>query len=481
MTYASSYATLEDFLTIYVDHLDDAVPDSYQYIELYFSNIEPDDVLYPTLQKAVYLDIIANQRMALDGSLLITEDSLAQVMKAHRWQSIPGSSAYVTITDLQDFVDALPDYREYYCGIEEIPNYTIDVSDFALTEVENFTIMKDVYERLTTQYLYRDTFDKRDLIAGAIKGMVDAAQDEYTTYFFPVETEAFQTSLGSEYTGIGVVVEPTEEWLRVVSPFQWSPAKEAGIQPGDVITHVDDVSIAGMGAQAADLIMGSEDTEVQLTLQRNDQQLTFVIVRAIVKITMVTDEMLPNNDYYIALMSFGFGASSDMRDAMERYLNSGAEKLIIDMRHNPGGSVSELEAMLDMFLPPDTQAFSMRGAGYHYTYTTSSSRVSLPSSSEIILLVDGGSASAAEMLALILQDHDKAVVVGETTFGKGTAQSLVDYADGSSFKYTIYERFSTKTNTSINYEGVTPDHIIILDEDRLDNGYDNQLEYAKSL
>jgi carboxyl-terminal processing protease len=105
----------------------------------------------------------------------------------------------------------LPDYRAYYCGIEEIPIHTIDVSDFALTEVENFTIMEDVYERLTTQYLYRDTFDQRDLIAGAIKGMVDVVGDEYTTYFFPVETEAFQTSLGSEYTGIGIVVEPTEE------------------------------------------------------------------------------------------------------------------------------------------------------------------------------------------------------------------------------------------------------------------------------
>jgi hypothetical protein len=84
MTYASSYATLEDFLTMYVDHLDDAIPDSYQYIQLYFSNIQPDDRLYPTLQKAVYLDIIANKRMVLDGSLLITENSLAQVMQAHR-------------------------------------------------------------------------------------------------------------------------------------------------------------------------------------------------------------------------------------------------------------------------------------------------------------------------------------------------------------------------------------------------------------
>jgi carboxyl-terminal processing protease len=241
------------------------------------------------------------------------------------------------------------------------------------------------------------------------------------------------------------------------------------------------MSIAGMGAQAADMITGPEDTEVELTLQRQNQQITITIVRAIVKMSMVTDEILSNNDYYIALMSFGFGASSDMRNAIERYLTSGAEKLIIDMRHNPGGSVSELEAIVDMFLPPDTDAFSMRGAGYHYTYTTSSSPVSLPSSSEIVLLVDEGSASAAEMLALILQDHEKAIVVGETTFGKGTAQSLVDYVDGSSFKYTIYERFSTQTNTSINHEGVTPDHVIILDEERLEDGYDNQLEYAKAL
>ncbi|USN57423.1 MAG: hypothetical protein H6766_03110 [Candidatus Peribacteria bacterium] len=231
-----------------------------------------------------------------------------------------------------------------------------------------------------------------------------------------------------------------------------------------------------MGADAADFILGPAGTTVQLTIRRGDKTIRVSIIRQQITIQMVSDRVLENGDYYIALTNFGYGSAADIVDALQRYTDSRATDLIIDLRHNPGGSVGELEAMLDVFLPTNSKAFTLRGEGYDYTYTTKKSSLILPLSSDIILLVDSGSASAAEMLALVLQDYGIATLVGETTFGKGTAQSIIDYDDGSSFKYTVYERFSSRSNTSINHQGVKPDYTITLDEN-----YDNQLEYAKKL
>jgi carboxyl-terminal processing protease len=164
-------------------------------------------------------------------------------------------------------------------------------------------MLDDVYDRLTSEYLYRDSLDDILLMRGAIDGMVNVVGDEYTSFFTPGDSEEFQTALGESYSGIGVVVEPSDNGLIVISPFRGSPAMDGGLQPGDVITHVDGVSIMDIGAEAVDLIKGPSNTEVTLTITRDDDSYDKVFMRSAVSFEMVDREQQDDN-FVISILSF---------------------------------------------------------------------------------------------------------------------------------------------------------------------------------
>lgn len=474
--HATDLVTLEDFLVTYVDHFDNDIPSSYQYIQLYFKDIEVWSELYTAMQKAVYFNMIENLPISIRTSTPMTRNNIATIMQVHRWKQSRTSDNYITKKELQTLIDRLPYYRDFYCQTKKTIQ-TVDISSFTITKNEKFPILDDVYHKLTTSYLYKDTLTSDQLVTAAIQGMTSQVGDEYTTYMKPTENKNFNTAMENEYTGIGIVLEVSDKWLVVVSPFRDSPAYKAGIKPWDIITHADGKDIRPYGEKATQFILGPADTSVTLTILRGEETFDLTIIRKKVTIEIVQDRLLEDGSYYLSLLNFGYKSADVVEEALKRFQKTSATKLILDLRNNPGWSVADVEKMLDMFLPAGTKTYRMRAIDSSYAYVTKMADTRIQNK-QIIILINKWSASASEILAQILKEQWVAIIVGQKSFGKGTAQSLVDYVDGSSLKYTIYEREWIISWISIHKTWVQPNHEIANDKNTTE---DEQLQFAQRL
>lgn len=315
---------------------------------------------------------------------------------------------------------------------------------------------------------------------GAIEGMTHSLGDPYTTFFPPVEAKSFQEQISGNFEGVGMEVDIRDNVLTVVAPLKDTPAYRAGIKAGDKILKIDDKVTTNLSTeQAVNLIKGKKGTTVKFTIFRegSKEPLIISVVRDVINIPTVDTET-KGDVFIIHLYNFSATSPNLFREALREFIESGKYKLVIDLRGNPGGY---LEAAIDMaswFLPSgkvvvkedfrnaqDAQVYRSRG------YNVFNDKLKL------VVLIDGGSASASEILAGALKENGAATLVGTQSFGKGSVQELVPITTDTSLKVTI-AKWLTPDGHSISNGGLTPDVVIKLDPDQFKQGVDTQMQKA---
>lgn len=330
---------------------------------------------------------------------------------------------------------------------------------------------------LVNERYYDQPLDPETLTAGAIEGMLGTLDDPHTRYLPPAAEEAARSSMEGEIQGIGVLVEVLDGNITVVSPFEGSPAEAAGIEPGDVLREADGVELTGMNLpEAAELIRGPADTTVHLVIERDGQLIEKDVRRDVIEIPSVRGEMLEENIAYVRLSRFGDRTATELRDTFEQLLAQGPRGLILDLRNNPGGSLTTAVDVADEFLPEGTILIERFGSGRERVYEASDE--GLAEDIPMVVLINEGSASASEVLAGALRDRGRASLVGVTSFGKGTVQEWHGLSNGGGVRFTI-ARWLTPDGTWVHEQGLTPDKVVPQPEQAEgEESVDTQLEAA---
>lgn len=323
--------------------------------------------------------------------------------------------------------------------------------------------------------------DRRQKIEGAIAGLVESYNDPYTIFLPPEDATYFSEDINGNFNGVGMEVGQRDGLITVIAPLPDSPAAKAGIRTGDIITRIDDESTEKMNVdQAVRLIRGDIGTEVKLTLYRDGEKelLEKTITRDAITIPTLKTETI-GDVFVIRLYSFNGLSESKMRGALDQFEASNATKLILDLRGNPGGFLESAVTIAGYFLPPGKVVVreSFGGDKSEEVYRSQSQRLFDLNPDNFVVLVDGGSASAAEILAGALSEHQLATTIGETTFGKGSVQELIDLPNHSALKVTI-ARWLTPNGVSFSEGGLEPNVAVERSYDDVEAGRDPQQDAA---
>lgn len=300
---------------------------------------------------------------------------------------------------------------------------------------------------------------KQDRVHGAIQGLVRSYGDPYTVFLPPEDSKKFAEDISGNFSGVGMEVGMRNGFLTIISPLPDTPAKKAGLLSGDIIVRVDGTSTDGMSVdEAVRLIRGEKGTDVALTILREKEEelLEITVTRDTIAIPTIDTE-IRDDVFIIRLYSFNALAESGMQDALRAYVQSGARKMILDLRGNPGGYLQSAVSIGSYFLPTG-KVIVREDFGENKeseVYRSSGKVLGSYAPEKMVVLVDGGSASASEILAGALQEHDVAILIGTQTYGKGSVQELVDVQGKSSLKITV-ARWLTPNGTSISAGGLTP-------------------------
>lgn len=323
-----------------------------------------------------------------------------------------------------------------------------------LSEVQNALNKKFVFWKASST-LPTD----KELEYGMIRGYVDAYGDPYTVFFPPKEAKSFAENVQGSFGGVGMNVGMKEGNVVVIAPLKDSPAMKAGIKAGDIITAVDGKSMIGVNSEeAVQLIRGEIGTVVTITVIHSGSTATtdIKIKREEIKIPTIDTEK-KDGVFVIRLYNFSAESPDLFRKALNEFISSGLTRLVIDLRGNPGGYLDASVTMASYFLREGQVVVSERQGKDEITVNHRSFGLAgIPVGTKVVVLVDGGSASASEILAGALKDHKVATVVGEKTFGKGSVQELINLSDGSSLKVTIAKWF-TPNGVNISEFGIKPD------------------------
>ena len=334
-----------------------------------------------------------------------------------------------------------------------------------------------VHEKYVDQPL-----DDTKLMRGAISGMVRALDDPHSSYMDPLAYEFFQTDLGGELEGIGAQVEQAGDYVRIVSPLPGSPAEAAGIRPGDLIVKVDDTDTTGMDYLiVVKMVRGPAGTQVHLTIQREGESkfLEFDIVRAKITLSSVESEMLDGNVAYVKINDFGDKTTGELKTQLQALLAQKPVGLVLDLRGNPGGYLDTGIAVASQFIADGVIVRERFGDGTEKTYDALGD--GLATEIPLVVLVDKGSASASEIVAGAIQDTHRGTIVGETSYGKGSVQTLLPLSGDNGVVRVTIARWLTPEGRSIHQLGITPDVTVeMTDDDRADKR-DPQLDQAVQL
>lgn len=325
---------------------------------------------------------------------------------------------------------------------------------------------------------------EQDRVYGAIKGLVDAFGDPYTIYLPPTEAEQFEEDISGNFSGVGMEVGLREGLITIISPLPGTPAEKAGIISGDVLVKIDEKTTEGMRIdEAVKLIRGEKGTVVTFDIYREGKTefLKIPVTRDTIDIPTVKTEKV-GDTFIISLYSFNAVAETKMQDAMNEFVASKSEKLVLDVRGNPGGFLQSAVDIASFFLPTGKVVVREQAgiSGEDKIFRSRNRQVKDFTPDTLVVLVDNGSASASEILAGALKDHGVATVIGVPTFGKGSVQELVELDDGSSLKVTI-ARWFTPNGVSISDGGLAPDITIKRTPENREAGVDPQRDAALKL
>lgn len=340
----------------------------------------------------------------------------------------------------------------------------------------------EAWDIIHSQYVTQPV-DNVALMRGAIRGMLETLEFGRNYYATPQEYARTQEILNArEYTGIGAWVSVDKEYLTIISPIKGSPAEAVGLLPNDEIIAIDGEDMTGVDPEAArQKVLGPAGTSVTLTIARQGSE-TFdvVIIRAQIQITLVEYEMLENDIAYVRLNTFGDTAAEELRAALNDLLANNPKGLIFDLRNNGGGFLNQAVDVASEFIP-GKQVVVIEKYGDGTEESEQSSGRGLATEIPLVVLVNGGSASASEIVAGAIQDYQRAQLVGETTFGKGSVQILTPLSNDQGVIGITIAAWLTPNARPLEGTGLTPDYIIEITDEDIAADRDPQLEKAIEL
>jgi carboxyl-terminal processing protease len=353
--------------------------------------------------------------------------------------------------------------------------YSIDGIDFSL--------LKKVYDQTTANYVDPAKIDKSKLTYGAAEGLVSAIGDPYTEFFDPTDAKKLEEDLSGSFEGIGIQVGVKNDLIKVIAPIKGTPAEKAGLRAGDVIVAVDSKSTSGMAIDdVVSMMRGAKGTKVTLTIQREGEKNTqnVEITRAVIVVPSMSWEMKQTASgkkvAYFTLSQFSDTIYQDFKKAAYEAIDGGATGIVLDLRDNPGGLVDQSVDIAGWFLDKGQLVLSEQdrdGTKVQYNSAGPSTFSSYP----LVVLINQGSASASEILAGALRDDRGATIIGETSFGKGTVQKIMNLDGGSALKVTV-AKWYTPSGQRIQDTGITPTIEVKMTADDYDNKLDPQRDRA---
>jgi carboxyl-terminal processing protease len=336
---------------------------------------------------------------------------------------------------------------------------------------------QEVWQILHDYYVDQPV-DNEKLIQGALKGMVDTLGDEHTAYMTPQELVDSTQSLSGEYEGIGALVNTEGEFLTITEPLPNSPAKAAGLLPGDQIIAVDGKDVTGEEPEAVrQKILGPKGSTVVITIRREGKDpFDVTIQRARVVVPSVEGKMLEDGIAYIKIRTFGQHTGDELKSAIEDLMKQNPTSLIVDLRNNGGGLLNTAVEVSSQFLKEGVVVYEQHGDGSKDTLNVKAG--GLATDIRMVLLVNEFSASASEIVAGDLQDYQRATLIGHLTYGKGTVQQVIPLSDNQGAVRVTIARWLTPKERMINKVGITPDIAVEMTEDDMKAGRDPQLDKA---
>ncbi len=355
----------------------------------------------------------------------------------------------------------------------------LGIGSLFAANTSGWSSMVSVLGLIKAESLYSPSSDK--MIEGATAGIVASLDDPYSKYLTKNQWQELRLQLTAEFGGIGVyVVETADGKLTIVSPIKGTPAAEAGLKNGDVISKINGESAIGMTQDdAVHLMRGDPGTQLELSVIRPDdgQEYDFKIVREIINVPSVEDKIISEAPLlgYIKLNQFHARSAQEIAQSVTRLEEQKVKGLILDIRDNGGGDFDAALAIADIFLDEMAVVSVKDARGKETVHKAGAGSYNAP----LVVLVNKNSASASEILAGALQDHGRAVLVGDKTFGKGLVQTVYPLSDGGALKLTT-QRYFTPKGTDINQVGINPDHVVAnSDKDNTDLQLNRALELIK--
>ncbi len=327
------------------------------------------------------------------------------------------------------------------------------------TVYEQLDLFGDIFERIRAQYV--EDVDEHELIEAAINGMLTSL-DPHSSYLSPEDAAAMRVQTRGEFGGLGIEVTMDKGLIKVVSPIDDTPAAKAGVQAGDLITHIDGKPVLGLTLrEAVKMMRGKVGTDIKVTIRRaNEKPFVLTITRAIITVKSVRSKIYGTIGY-VRITSFTEQTDVGLRRALEEFKAKLGDKwsgVVLDLRNNPGGLLDQAVAVADTFLNQG-EIVSTRGREKRISSRRNATKGDLAEGKPIVVLINGGSASASEIVAAALQDHRRAIVMGSQSFGKGSVQDIIPLSNGGAMRLTI-ARYYAPSGRSIQAKGVTPDIVV---------------------
>jgi len=318
---------------------------------------------------------------------------------------------------------------------------------------EKYKKAESIKEELLDNFYLEIT--EEEIETGMYRGMFEATGDKYSRYFTEEELKAYNESTSGNYVGIGVLSDVADGDIHVTRVFPNSPAEKAGILAGDYIIEVDGETLEENGYEhLIDVMLGEEDTKIEVIVKRDDEIIAFNLKRGKVEVPFVSSSIIDDMGY-IYIYQFGTDVAKEFNTHLKDLKRQGIEGLIIDVRDNPGGLVSESTDIADVLMGSGTIIYTLDNKDNKRMYKSDASKLDIP----VVFLANEKSASASEILLGAIQDTQIAPIVGVETFGKGIVQGITNLRDGSGYKIT-YSQYFTPNDNIIHEVGVTPDYIV---------------------